>query len=165
MISGPLQAFIIGFPDNELLQGHVADELARLSDAGQIRIVDAVFVAREGDDLVGLSASDLDGDERSELRAVMGALTGLGAAGVDGAYAGALLGLAMDPDGPSFAERIADEIADELPDGSSALVLAIEHLWAAPLAIAVRDAGGVVLGESMVTPEKLIGLGLAIGDG
>jgi hypothetical protein len=34
---------------------------------------------------------------------------------------------------PSAAEAMAAELIDELPDGSSALVLAIEHLWAVPL--------------------------------
>jgi hypothetical protein len=50
-----------------------------------------------------------------------------------------------------------------LPDGSSALVLAIEHLWAVPLRDAVRDAGGVVLAHRTFTPEDLIALGMAIG--
>jgi hypothetical protein len=40
-----------------------------------------------------------------------------------------------------------------VPDGSSALVLAIEHLWAIPLRDAVRDAGGIVLGHRSLTPE------------
>ena len=51
MTIGPIQAFVIGFPDNDLFEGRIAEELARLSDVGQIRIVDAVFVARDGDDM------------------------------------------------------------------------------------------------------------------
>ena len=47
MTIGPIQAFVIGFPDNDLFEGRIADELARLSDVGQIRIIDAVFVMRE----------------------------------------------------------------------------------------------------------------------
>ena len=47
MTIGPIQAFVIGFPDNDLLEGRIAEELARLSDIGQIRVVDAVFVLRE----------------------------------------------------------------------------------------------------------------------
>ena len=53
---------------------------------------------------------------------------------------------------------------DELPDGSSALVLAIEHLWAVPLRDAVRDAGGVVFGHRSLTPEAMIAFGMALGD-
>ena len=51
------------------------------------------------------------------------------------------------PDAPRVAGLVAARLLDELPDGSSALVLAIEHLWAIPLRDAVRDAGGLVLGH------------------
>jgi hypothetical protein len=51
----------------------------------QIRIVDAVFVLREGDDVAALSVSDLDEDQRAELRFAVGALVGLGVAGGEGA--------------------------------------------------------------------------------
>ena len=85
MSIGPIQAFVIGFPDNDLFEGRIADELARLSDNGQIRIIDAVFVMREDDDVSVLSVSDLDDDQRAELRAAVGALIGLGVGGVDGA--------------------------------------------------------------------------------
>ena len=54
-------------------------------------------------------------------------------------------------------------LLDELPDGSSALVLAIEHLWAIPLRDAVRDAGGLVLGHRTFTPQDLVALGMVIG--
>ena len=89
MSIGPIQAFVIGFPDSDLFEGRIAEELARLSDVGQIRIVDAVFVMRDGDDVAALSVSDLDDDQRAELRAAVGALVGLGVAGVEGAEAGA----------------------------------------------------------------------------
>ncbi len=89
---------MIGFADNELLEGRIADELARLSDVGQIRIIDAVFVMREGDDLSLLTVSDLDDEQRAELRSAVGALVGLGVAGGEGAFAGAALGAAVDTD-------------------------------------------------------------------
>ena len=44
---------------------------------------------REGDDVAVLSVSDLDDDQRAELRAAVGALVGLGVAGLEGAAAGA----------------------------------------------------------------------------
>ena len=100
MTIGPVQGFVIGFPDNDLFEGRIAEELARLSDIGQIRIIDAVFVMREGDDVSVLSVSDLDDDQRAELRAAVGALVGLGVAGGEGAVAGAGLGASMDADDP-----------------------------------------------------------------
>jgi uncharacterized membrane protein len=164
MTIGPIQAFVIGFPSNDLFEGRIAEELARLSDIGQIRIIDAVFVMREGDDLSLLSVSDLDDEQRAELRAAVGALIGLGVAGGEGAVAGAALGSAVDADAPGIAESLAEGLLDELPDGSSALVLAIEHMWAIPLRDAVRDAGGVVLGHRSLTPEDLIAFGMDVAD-
>ena len=99
--------------------------------------------------------SDLDDDQRAELRAAVGALVGLGVAGDDGAEAGAELGASVDPDAPTAAEVVAAGLLDDLPDGSSALVLAIEHLWAIPLRDAVRDAGGLVLAHRSLTAEEL----------
>jgi hypothetical protein len=165
MSIGPIQGFVIGFPDNDLFEGRIAEELARLSDIGQIRIIDAVFVTREGDDVLALGVSDLDDDQRAELRAAVGALVGLGVAGTEGAEAGAELGASVAADAPSAAEAVAAALLDDLPDGSSALVLAIEHLWAIPLRDAVRDAGGLVIGHRSLTPEDLVALGMVIGDG
>jgi hypothetical protein len=163
MSIGPIQGFVIGFPDNDLFEGRIAEELARLSDIGQIRIIDAVFVMRQDDEVSVLGVSDLDDDQRAELRAAVGALVGLGVAGVEGAVVGSALGLAADPDG-SAAQSVAAELVDELPEGSSALVLAIEHLWAVPLRDAVRDAGGVVLAHRSLTAEDLIAFGMDLGD-
>ena len=162
MSIGPIQAFVIGFPDNDLFEGRIAEELGRLSDVGQIRIIDAVFVIRDDDGAAVLSVSDLDDDQRAELRAAVGALVGLGLAGGEGAVVGAALGGSIDADAPTAAESVAAGLLDELPEGSSALVLAIEHLWAMPLRDAVRDAGGVVLGHRSLTPEDLIAFGIDI---
>ena len=164
MSIGPIQAFVIGFPDNDLFEGRIAEELARLSDVGQIRIIDAVFVIRDGDEASVLSVSDLDDDQRAELRSAVGALIGLGVAGGEGAVAGAALGASIDADAPTAAEVVAAGLLDELPDGSSALVLAIEHLWAIPLRDAVRDAGGIVIGHRTLTAEDLIAFGMDLGD-
>ena len=163
MTIGPVQAFVIGFPSNDLFEGRIAEELARLSDIGQIRIIDAVFVMREGDDVDVLSVSDLDDDQRAELRAAVGALVGLGVAGGEGAVAGGMLGASVDADAPTVAEAVAAALLEDLPDDSSALVLAIEHLWAVPLRDAVRDAGGVVIGHRSFTAEDLIAFGMLAG--
>ncbi len=77
-----------------------------------------------------------------------------------GAIAGAEAGAEADPDGPTAAQAVALSVLEDLPDGSSALVLAVEHLWAIPLRDAVRDAGGVVLAARSLTPEKMVVLGM-----
>lgn len=161
---GPIQALVIGFPDNDLLEGRVADELARLSEVGQIRIIDAVFVMREGDDVAAMTVSDLTDDQRTELRTAVGALIGLGVAGGQGAVAGADLAASIDLEAPHVAELVAAGLVDDLPAGSSALVLAVEHLWAVPLRDAVRDAGGILIANRSITAESLVALGMDLGD-
>ncbi|HEU5112591.1 MAG TPA: hypothetical protein VFU96_04685 [Acidimicrobiia bacterium] len=163
MTIGPIQGLVIGFADNEMFEGRIAEELARLSDVGQIRVIDAVFVTRTGDEIDVLSVSGLDDEQRAELRAVVGALVGLGVAGEEGAVAMAEAGATVDVDAMTVAESVAAGLVDELPDGSSALVLAFEHLWAVPLRDAVRDAGGVVLAHRTLSAEDLIGLGMLMG--
>jgi hypothetical protein len=163
MSIGPIQAFVIGFADSDLFEGRIAEELGLLSEIGAIRVIDAVFVTRDGGDVAVLSVSDLDDEQRVELRTAVGALIGLGVAGEEGAMAGATAGASIDVDAMTAAEMVAAGLLEDLPDGSSALVLAIEHLWAMPLRDAVRDAGGVVLAHRTITPEDLIALGMAIG--
>jgi uncharacterized membrane protein len=164
MTIGPIQAFVIAFPDNDRLEGRIANELARLSDIGQIRIIDAVFVLRDDDELSVLSVSDLDDDQRAELRSAVGALIGLGVGGGEGAVTGTALGASLDADAPTAAEAVAASLLEELPAGSSALVLAVEHLWAVPLRDAVRDAGGVVIAHRSLAAEDLIALGMNLRD-
>jgi hypothetical protein len=164
MSIGPIQAFVIGFPDSDLFEGRIAEELGRLSDVGQIRVIDGVFVMGDGDEVLALSISELDDDQRAELRSAVGALVGLGFAGAEGAEVGAELGRSIDAGAPSASQVVAARLLDELPDGSSALVLAIEHLWAVPLRDAVRDAGGIVLAHRSLTPEDLIALGMVLGE-
>ena len=62
-----------------------------------------------------LSVSDLDDDQRGELRAAVGALIGLGVAGGEGAEAGAVLGASIDADAPTAAEAVAAGMLDEYP--------------------------------------------------
>jgi hypothetical protein len=163
MTIGPIQGLVIGFPDNEMFEGRIAEELARLSDVGQIRVIDAVFVTRDGDEVDVLSVSGLDDEQRVELRAAVAALVGLGVAGEEGAVAMAEAAASVDVDAMTIAESVAADLIDELPDGSSALVIAFEHLWAVPLRDAVRDAGGVVLAHRTLSAEDLIGLGMLMG--
>ena len=92
MSIGPIQIFAIGFPDNGRFEGRIVAELDKLRDAGAIRIVDSLFVANEGADSIMVRTSDLSEEQRKELGAVVGALIGLGAAGGEGAAAGATMG-------------------------------------------------------------------------
>ena len=65
---GPIQVLLLGFEDFQATGG-IAAELAALSDAGTIRIIDARFLLKSDDDeVITAQVSDLDDSER-ETRA------------------------------------------------------------------------------------------------
>jgi hypothetical protein len=51
----------------------------------------------------------------------------------------------------------------ELEPGASAGVLLVEHVWAKRFKTAVRDAGGVPLGEGFLTPEAIAAVAAELG--
>jgi uncharacterized membrane protein len=164
MAFGPLQIFAFGFPDTAGFEGRIAEELVKLSDAGVITIVDALAVVADGDEVEILRVSDLDDDQRTELGMEIGGLIGLGMDGLEGMLAGAEVGAeAMESGGLGVVEAIGEEFIEELPDGSAALLLIIEHKWAVPLREAVVDAGGMLIGNQWIGAQDLVELGMALG--
>ena len=53
-------------------------------------------------------------------------------------------------------------MTDEIGPGDHAAVLLVEHLWAARLREAVREAGGRLLGQGFLTPEVMMIVGAEI---
>ena len=160
MAFGPIQILALGFPSTDRLEGRVAEELIRLSDAGIIRIVDALAVIAEDDEVDILRVSDLDDEQREELGAEIGALIGLGAAGLEGFVAGAEAGAEIvEEGGLGLVEDIAEDLIDNLPDGSAGVLLIIEHAWAVPFRDAVVDAGGILLANEWIGAQELVSLG------
>ena len=144
---GPVQMIAIGFGPDAQFEGKVMAELAKLEQTSTIRILDLLFVLKEAEsgDLVAL---DYQGED---LGAIVGALLGFEFDGDDGEAA------EQAADDPAFGlsrEQI-ESIAGSLPRGHSAAILLVEHVWARELKDAVRDAGGVPLGEGFLTPEAI----------
>ena len=163
MAFGPIQIFAFAFPNTDRLQGRIAAELVKLSDAGIIRVVDVLAVAKEADAVDIIRGTDLDAAQREELGAEIGALIGLGADGIDGFLAGAEVGAEIaDSGGLGVVEAIGAEFVNDLPVGSAALLLIIEHAWAVPLREAVLDADGMLLANRWIGAQDLIVLGAAL---
>ena len=166
---GPIQIFLLGFEDFQATGG-VAAELAALSDAGTIRIIDARFLVKDGpNDVVALRVSDLDDAEREELRAAAGALVGLGAGAVLGGEEGAAAGLILGADAAmgigevGMSDADIATLGDELDVGDALMLLVIENVWATGLAAALRDAGVVYAEQDYLRPEGLVALGAMLG--
>ncbi len=163
MAFGPIRILAVGFPTTDQFEGRIAEELIKLSDAGTIRIVDALAVIVTGSEVDIIRATDLSEAQREEMGAEFGALIGLGAAGIDGFIEGAEIGAEIAAEGGiGLVEAIGAEFIEDLPDDSAALLLIIEHAWAVPLRSAIIDAGGILMANQWVGMQDLIALGAAL---
>lgn len=119
---GPVDVYIIGFPENRFT-GEIVPAIMTQVDAGVIRIVDVLFVSKDASgSITALTAQDI---------------------GPEGA---AFAELTLLQPGALNAED-ADEISDDLPANSSALLIAYENTWMREVAVAFANAGAVVMDQ------------------
>ena len=160
MAIGPVQMLIVGF-DEPKFKGEVLEELKRLKDEDIIRLIDLAVVRKDDEgNIETLHTSDLSEDEAMEFGAYVGALIGLGAAGEEGAEAGALAGAEALADQQVFDDDQVWYVADAIPNGSAAGIALIEHRWAIPLRDAIARAGGMPLADEWIHATDLVAIGL-----
>jgi len=158
---GPVQLMVIGF-DHPDFGGTIAAELARLSDVGLIRVLDAMIVSKDADGVeTVVEVSELEVEEATELGATIGALIGLGTGGVEGAEIGALVGAEGGADGHVLDDLDLVDVLGDIPADSAAAVILIEHRWSAPLRDAIVEANGVPIIDMWVHPLDLVAIGMA----
>lgn len=124
----PVDVYIIGFPENNFT-GEIVPAILEQVDRGIIRVLDVLFVTKDADGNVAtLTIEDL-GPE--------------GAAFVDVEVAspGAL------------NEEDADEVAEDIPANSSALLIAYENTWMEPLVAAFASADAVVIDQIRIPAD------------
>jgi uncharacterized membrane protein len=161
MAVGPVQLIVLGFPEPNF-HGEVIAELERLRENDMIKVIDALAVhkGRNGE-LEAMHLSNLSDEEAIELGSKVGALVGLGFEGEEGAEAGAEVGAAAAAAGAGvFSDEEAWDVLADIPAGSAAALLLIEHHWAVPLRDAIAAAGGYRIGDAFISPFDLIGIGL-----
>lgn len=123
MAIGPVDVYIIGFPGNNFT-GQIVPAILDQVNNGNIRVIDVLFVMKDADGTVAtLTIEDLDPE------------TGPAFMELDIAQPGAL------------NEEDADEIADDLPLNSSALLIAYENIWMNDLVMAFAAADAVVIDQ------------------
>lgn len=121
MALGPVDVYIIGFPGNKFT-GRIAPAILEQVDKGIIRLLDVLLVTKDEDgNLAAFELSDLDPSVGPEI------------VGLELAQPGAL------------GKEDADEVADDLPNNSSALLVAFENVWAAKLVGALAEADAQVI--------------------
>jgi uncharacterized protein DUF6325 len=126
---GPVDYLIVAFPGNRF-RGEIAPALARLVEAGTIRIIDLAFVGKNEDgEMAAFELSDIDPDIREAFEKMGVEVTGL------------------------FNEDDLMAAAEELDPDSSAALLLWENVWAKETAQAIRDAGGVIFDFARIPHE------------
>ncbi len=157
---GPVQMLVIGFEGNNFT-GEIIPELQKLKEHEIVRLVDLLFVMKDDEgEIAILQASDLSQEEAMEFGATIGALIGLGEDGEEGAEAGALAGAEALEDGHVFDEEQAWYVADTIPNGTSAAICLLEHVWAIPFRDSIQRAGGFLLADQWIHPTDLVAVGL-----
>ena len=137
-MAGPVDIVILGFPGNKFT-GRIAPALMDLVDSGTIRVLDLLFVTKDADGVTtAIDLQDLDPE------------TGPAFLEVTVHQPGAL--------GPEDAE----EIADDLPPNSSALLIAFENSWASTFIDACRAADAVLIDQIRI-PADVVDAALSAG--
>ena len=125
---GPVDVYIVGFPGNNF-RGEIVPAILEQVEKGVIRVIDILFVAKDLEgNIAVLQIEDL-GPE------------GAAFAEVDVIQAGAL------------NEEDADEVAEDIPAGSSALLIAYENTWMQDLVLAFARADAVVIDQIRIPAD------------
>jgi uncharacterized membrane protein len=161
MAVGPVQLVVLGFPNPDF-HGEIITELERLRESDMVRVVDSLVVYKNTDG--GLEVehlSNLTQDEAVELGSTIGALIGLGIEGDKGFDKGAAAGADAVADGVQvFDDTDAWDVIEDIPNGSAAALILLEHQWAVPLRDAVVRAGGVRISDGFISPLDLVEIGM-----
>lgn len=165
MAIGPVQLIVLGF-DQPDFHGEIINELERLRKSDTVRVIDALAVYKDKNGDVEVEhLSNLSTGEAIELGSKIGALVGLGIEGEEGAAAGAVAGAeAMTEGARVFDDQDAWDVLDDIPDGSAAALLLLEHHWAVPLRDAILRAGGSRINDAFISPLDLVEVGLCTAE-
>lgn len=165
MTIGPVQLLVLGFTTTEA-HGGIAKELQRLRENDTIRVVDALVVIKDENGEAGaVQASQLTDDEAAEFGAVVGGLIGLGIGGEEGMEEGAEAGAEAAEGGVQvFSDEDAWDVVGDIPNGTAAALILLEHRWAIPLRDAIAQAGGFPISDGFIHAQDLVAVGLMAAD-
>jgi Family of unknown function (DUF6325) len=129
---GPVDYVVIGWPGGlPPVDGTMVNMIVDLVERGIIRVLDVAFAAKDADgNVVALDLNELGSD--SPFREFEGASTGL-----------------MDFDD-------VQEAAATMEPGTAAAILVWENKWAAPLAVAARKSGGLLIDSGRIPVQGII---------
>jgi len=126
---GPVEYVVLRFPGSHF-RGEVAPALADLVRKGTIRLLDIVFVTKDGDSELTVYECDAL-EELAPFDEIDGEVGGL-----------------IGPDDIAY-------VGESLERNCSAAVLVWEDLWATPLLEALEHADGVLLEGARIPPDLI----------
>jgi hypothetical protein len=129
---GPIDYIVVGFVGNNF-DGSIMEELNKASYEGVIRVVDLMFIRKDANGDVAL------GEYQDQPRELSMFFEQLG----------------VTAETPIFTEEDALKVAEDMDNDTAAGVLLIEHLWAKGLKQAIVDAGGFLIADGRIHPEKI----------
>lgn len=129
---GPIDYVAVGFEGNNF-DGSILSELSKAVESGTIRLVDLIFIIKGADGKVAAAEIEDQSDELKEA-----------ASGFD-----------LKGDLPLLTEEDVNKLGASMDNDTAAGVLVIEHLWAKGLKKALIDAGGVLVAEGRIHPDKV----------
>lgn len=129
---GPVDYLVVEFPAGQQnFTGEAAAELLRLHDAGIVRVMDLVLVAK--------------GEDGTVMAQELGDLDDLGEFGrLEAELA------------ETLAEEDVLEMGAVMAPGSMGALLVYENLWAATFASAIRHAGGQLVTNGRIPVQAII---------
>ncbi|MET9570320.1 DUF6325 family protein [Streptomyces virginiae] len=125
---GPVEFIVLAFPE-EQLRVPAVEAVMGLRKAGVVRLIDGLVATKT-------ASGEVLAAEFDEFVELHGLLTGRDAARLIG-------------------PEDVHEAADLLERGSCALLLVVEHVWAEDAAVAVRAAGGRIVGSVRIPPDRV----------
>lgn len=128
---GPIDYIVIGFEGNNF-DGSIMDELSKAVKNNTIRVLDLVFIMKDEEGAVTEGEFE---DQSDDLRATFG----------DFRY---------DDATPLLTDDDIQMIGEQMKNGTAAGVLIIEHVWAKGLKQALLDAGGFLIADGRIHPDK-----------
>jgi uncharacterized membrane protein len=160
MAVGPVQLLVLGFPNPDF-HGEIIAELDRLRESDTVRVIDSLVVYKDADGVLEVEhLSNLTQDEAIELGSTIGALIGLGIEGEEGFEKGAAAGAEAAANGVPVFDADEWDVLEDIPNGSAAALVLLEHQWAIPLRDAVVRAGGMRLSDGFISPLDLVEIGI-----
>jgi hypothetical protein len=128
---GPVDYVVLAWPGERPSDGRIASLIVDLVDRGIIRVLDVAFVAKDDEgNTTALDLNDLGPD--SPFAVFEGASSGL-----------------LDFDDVRDA-------AEAMEPGTAGALLIWENAWAAPVAIAIRESGGLLIDGGRVPVQGII---------